>query len=385
MTNFNESPDERRELRRRLVELTKELILFPSTHSRPSDRHRCADFIKYHLEDLDGVTIRDQEGESDYPYFVALPESAPSPDVLICAHLDVIEHPHLEAYYPKESDGRIIGPGAGDMKGPLAICVELFRRLHQRQPGISLGLAVTSDEEIGGHHGIRRIFGEDGQRCGLAMIPDGGSPDELTVEEKGILHAEVVVRTGGESSHASRPWLAKNAVHRLVGVLSKIHEHFGTLAHEENRWYPTCSMTVVNTPNRTINRIPSEARAQMDVRFPPPHSAASMVKEIEDVLADESGNEFEVSLRELISAEPTTLSPDPRFREIAEEVRGQPISLVRESGGSDARFVCPYGIPVIMSRPTMGRIHSEDEWIQIDSMLEFYTIYERYLTEKLSG
>ena len=74
------------------------------------------------------------------------------------------------------------------MKGPLAILMEIFRNLHTQYDNLPLGLAITSDEERGGESGMRFLFDEVGLRCGVAMIPDGGSLNEITVEEKGILH-----------------------------------------------------------------------------------------------------------------------------------------------------------------------------------------------------
>ncbi len=57
---------------------------------------------------------------------------------------------------------------------------------------------------------------------------------------------------------------------------------------------------------------------------------------------------------------------------------------MRESGGSDARFLTPHGIPVLMSRPTVGKLHAPDEWIEIDSMLTYYRICEDYLRHRLA-
>ena len=85
----------------------------------------------------------------------------------------------------------------------------------------------------------------------------------------------------------------------------------------------------------------------------------------------------------IIQAEPTHLSPDPLYCAATEEITGQPVTLVRDDGGSDARFMCAYDIPVMMSRPLVGNLHAEDEWIDIASMDTFYGIYVRYLERKL--
>jgi succinyl-diaminopimelate desuccinylase len=134
---------------------------------------------------------------------------------------------------------------------------------------------------------------------------------------------------------------------------------------------------MLSTPNLIANRIPDRASALVDIRFPPPHSAHEMDERVCDIV----GPRCEVV--RLIAAEPTHLSPDPLYVRITSEVTGRRARLTRESGGSDARFVCVYGTPVLMSRPVVGNLHAEDEWIDVGSMLTFYDIYERFLAEKL--
>ncbi|NIO02600.1 MAG: M20/M25/M40 family metallo-hydrolase, partial [Candidatus Latescibacteria bacterium] len=90
-------------------------------------------------------------------------------------HLDVVSLPEGAEYRSTIRDGRLYGPGAGDMKGELAILLELFRVFHERAPGVSLGLTVTSDEERGGDYGTRFLMEQFGLRCGTAILPDGGS------------------------------------------------------------------------------------------------------------------------------------------------------------------------------------------------------------------
>ena len=90
-----------------------------------------------------------------------------------------------------------------------------------------------------------------------------------------------------------------------------------------------------------------------------------------------------VEVHEMVSAEPTQLSPDPIYLTVTEALTGAPTTLCREDGGSDARFVGAHNIPVIVSRPVVGELHSKDEWIDISTMETFYRIYEAYLKKKL--
>ncbi len=363
-------------IRERLVALTRDLILIPSIQSREEDRARCFDFIKNHLESLEHIELREFEHKT-IPSLIAAPPGCHKPKILMCGHLDVIQHPDLSSYRSHIEDGRIYGPGAGDMKGAVAILLEVFRSIHSQIPNASLGLAITSDEEIGGECGVGYLFRDVGVRCSMAMIPDGGSLNKITVAEKGILHLRLSCQ--GKSAHAARPWLGENPIDKMMSSLNALRSSFQDYVQEGHYWYPTCSITVVGTENETTNRIASDAYAVIDVRFPNPETVSGMLTKIKNVI----GSDMELEI--IISAEPTTLSPDEDYQRIIEEVTGKPAEQIRDDGGSDARFISVYGIPVMISRPLVGNLHSKDEWIDIESMVQFYDIYEKYLLKKLKN
>lgn len=361
-------------IRQRIIALTRDLVLIPSIPSRPDDRRRCYEFVRNHLEAEDAVQVIEFE-DRGIPSLMATARDCREPDLLICAHLDVITHPDIRFYRSEIRGGRIIGPGAGDMKGTLAIVMELFRAVHRQNPGASLGLAVTSDEEMGGESGIGFLFRQCGLRCGNALIPDGGSLNEITVDEKGIIHLKI--STHGHPAHAARPWLGDNPIERLMTGLERVRALFESWQGTDDHWYPTCSVTVIGTENTTTNRIPSDAHAFLDIRFPPPHTVEGVLAKVRECL------DLRIITEVVVSAEATHLLPDPLYREITEEITGRPARHVRESGGSDARFICDVGIPVQMSRPLVGNLHAADEWIDIDSMVTFYRICEAYIRAKL--
>ncbi|MEO2035127.1 MAG: hypothetical protein ABGZ35_23860 [Planctomycetaceae bacterium] len=80
------------DLARRLTALTRDLILIPGTDSRPDERERCFEFVQNHLDTLEG--IRFQRFESNgYTSLLATPGEIDAPTVVLCGHLDVIDHP----------------------------------------------------------------------------------------------------------------------------------------------------------------------------------------------------------------------------------------------------------------------------------------------------
>ena len=52
---------------------------------------------------------------------------------------------------------------------------------------------------------------------------------------------------------------------------------------------------------------------------------------------------------------------------------------MRAPGSSDARFITPKGIPVIMTRPDGGGLHGDDEWLSLSSLEEYYQILKQYV------
>ncbi len=362
------------DLQRRLVALTRDLILIPSDASSPDDIARCFEFVINHVEPLDNVILK-KYSHRGVPSLVALPKNIDKPKVLLCGHLDVISHPDTGEYHSHIDNGRIYGPGSADMKGPLAILLEIFRSFHTQYEDLPLGLVVTSDEEQGGESGTRFLFDEIGLRCDVAMIPDGGSLNEITVEEKGILHLQISCQ--GHEAHAARPWLGDNPLERIVDAVSRLRHDFESLKKEEDHWNPTCVPTIIRTPNQTVNRIPSSAECTLDIRFPAPDTVNNTISRIRETL----GNEIDMQI--LLSAEPTHFFPDLLYLSVTEEITGKPAVQVKEDGGSDARFIGRCNIPVIVSRPIVGELHSKDEWIDISSMETFYRIYELYLKRKL--
>ena len=359
----------------RLLALTRELVLIPSTESRPEAREQCFALCRRHLESVPGVEIRECQSRG-FTSLVAGAKNMESPSILLVAHLDVVDHASAEVYQTQIHQGRIWGPGAGDMKGQCAIILDIFCDLHGQFPGLPLGIALTSDEELGGEDGVRHLFEDLGLRCGLAIVPDGGSIDRVTVEEKGILQARLLAT--GHRGHAAAPWLGPNALMMLVQCLTRLETHFAALQDaSSDHWYPTCVPTICHTPNQTINGIPAEAAAVIDIRFPPPHTIEDMLRTVRDIAGPE------VKVEPVTTAPSTVLAPDPLYLEIAQHHQTAPMKLVRASGGSDACFISQYGIPVILTSPQVGNLHREDEWMDIASMELFHRICRDFIMKKL--
>lgn len=361
------------ETENRILDLLRDLIIIPSTASNPDALDHAVKLVRNHIDVIPGIEVEEHES-GGRPSFVARPEGLGGPvEVLLVGHVDVVEA-EPEGFSPRIEGNRIYARGAGDMKGAVAVMTELYREFLERRPSLPLGLMITADEESGGRHGVGHLVNEKGYRTGLAIIPDSGSLNEIVVMEKGILAGRVVSR--GRAGHSARPWDSDNAVHRLMENLARLRTRFDSFDTGDGKWRHTVSVNVLGTRNVTPNRVPGSARAVIDIRFTEEKTADGMLALLEEVFDEHT--EFH---SELIS-EPLMTEPDPAFVRITEEITGNPVRLVREHGGSDGRFFTRLKIPVIMSRPNVGGLHSDNEWIETDSMLQYYRILAAFLREK---
>jgi succinyl-diaminopimelate desuccinylase len=357
----------------RVVDLLKDLILVRSTADNPEGLHHALRLIRSHVEDVPGVRVETHESNG-LPSFVALPAGVTRAEVMMVAHTDVVEAPP-EHFYPTVEDGRLYGRGAGDMKGQIAVLTDLFRQTLVRRPDVPIGLMITTDEESGGDHGVRYLINDVGYRCAQAIIPDSGRLNEIVVTEKGLINGRLVAR--GRAGHSSRPWLSDNAVHRLMRNLDRVLTHFEAAAADaREHWHATVSANILHTENHTINLIPDTAEATIDIRYTEDVTAEDVVRQVASVLDDRT--EFVPD----IIAEPLHTEPDPLFVQVTERVTGAPVKIMKEHGGSDGRYFTRLGIPVLMSRPEVGGLHSNREWIEIASMVTYYRVLEAYLEER---
>ena len=109
---------------RQIVELTKELIQIPSTHSRPDEIQRCADWIASWLR-AHHITFT-QAKQNGTPSILVLPQEGHA-KILLMAHFDVVEADDDSLFEPREVDGRLFGRGAIDDKYAVATAMVLFQ------------------------------------------------------------------------------------------------------------------------------------------------------------------------------------------------------------------------------------------------------------------
>jgi len=268
-------------------------------------------------------------------------------------------------------DGRIYGRASQDMKGSGAVLLRLLRDLAALPAPPDVGFMFVSDEEIGGEHGTGHLA-DQGWSCGFFLAAE---PTDMQIcyAQKGSMWVKLFVP--GRPAHGSRPWDGQNAIASLRDGLVAIERRFPT--PDEAAWLTTVVPTVVQG-GTTDNRLPEGVSLTFDIR----HVAEDQPEQIMAALR-ESFPGAEV----LFQRGGGPLDSDPndaaiqRLAATAARVTGAPARLYREHFASDARFYSARQIPSVCFGPVGAGLHSDEEWVDIDSLAQLHEALRQFVLE----
>jgi len=151
--------------------------------------------------------------------------SGKKPAIAFFGHLDTV--PLQEGDFPaRREGGRIFGRGASDMKGGIAVLLELFDRLdpndRARLPVEPVVVLYDREEGPYAESGLGPVLEQrsDLRQAALALCLE---PTDLALQVGccGAMHATFAFH--GRSAHSARPWQGENAIHKAGALLSHLH------------------------------------------------------------------------------------------------------------------------------------------------------------------
>ena len=193
-----------------------------------------ADFI---CDYLDGRGFRvnrnpSADGSKTNVIVAAGPEAA-GPDregLTLSGHMDVVpaEEPEWESdpFTLTERDGTLIGRGACDMKGFLAVAINRLAATSSSTLTHPLALVFTYDEEVG-TMGARRFVETWPEPSLLPRRTVIGEPTSMRVARMHKGHIKVRFTFPGRSAHSGYPHLGKNAIEpagKAIVALSELRD-----------------------------------------------------------------------------------------------------------------------------------------------------------------
>ncbi len=190
--------------------------------------------------------------------------------LVLAGHLDTV--PAVGNQEPRLEGDTLWGVGASDMKGGLAVMLDLATTV--RQPRVDVTWCFYAREEIGrADSGLLQLWQERPDLlAGDAAIL--GEPTNALVEAgcQGTLRVRVTLR--GVRAHTARPFTGRNAIHRVAPLLQRVADWPGREVVLDGCTYAEQLQAVAVEGGVASNVVPDEARVTLNHRYAPDRRAA---------------------------------------------------------------------------------------------------------------
>lgn len=362
-----------------ILKLAQKLIRFRSTMDRTRELRRIVDYCARYFQST-GFYIRRFE-KNGVPSLVVTTKRTKRPKVLLAGHLDVVSAED-EDFIPRLTKSRLYGRGAADMKANCALMMHAVKKRAKKLSYTPLGLLLTTDEEISGVNGTKYVVYDKGYSADVVLLPDGGHNFSVVTAQKGAIWFKYTAI--GTAAHGSRPWLGSSAIKQFMKAFRDLRRMIPDSENGDengNGWKPTIVLSSISSIG-AHNRVPNRCEGMFDLRFTSDKSIRYWRKIVMDI-----ARKYDLKCDIFGEFESSKMNPNnpytKLFRKIGKDVLGREFPLLKEDGGSDAKFFTNKGMPVIISTPNGGNIHSDNEWMDLKSLEKYYVIVERFLAETL--
>jgi succinyl-diaminopimelate desuccinylase len=314
------------------------------------------------------------------------------PNLMFAGHTDVVPPGDETAWKHPPFAGEIAadalyGRGAVDMKGGIACFVAAaLDYLNGGKPNKgSLSFLITGDEEGVAVNGTVKLLqwaaarGETFDHC-IVGEPSSHEVlgDTIKVGRRGSLNGTLIVT--GRQGHVAYPDRADNPIRGMAVLIAALQ---GPLDEGSEHFDPSnLEFTTVDVGNRTVNLIPGEARARLNIRYNDRHSAIALKTLIERRAQAAAGGRVRYALEWQPSNADVFLTKPGPFTELASaavaEVTGRKPKLSTTGGTSDARFIKDY-CPVLEFGLVGQTAHQVDECAPLGELVALTAIYRRII------
>ena len=347
-----------------LLTLTADLVDMPSVSF---DEGPIADWFETELRAIPGLEVV-RVGDN----VVARTDLGRKHRLAIGGHLDTVP---VNDNATARIEGQVLhGLGSADMKGGLAVMLELARTV--TEPAVDVTYVFYAREEVSlEHNGLRELFAEvpDLLRADVAIL---GEPTDAVVEAgcQGTLRVAVTLR--GERAHTARPWMGRNAIHRLGELLSGLEaiEHRRPVI--DGCEYREAMQAVGVDGGVAGNVVPDRATVTINHRFAPDRTPAEAEAYVRELLAPYLDDGDEVELTDLSPA----AAPDLRHPLMAAFIGRNDLLVRAKLGWTDVAFFAEQGIPAVNFGPGDATLaHTRGEHLHETPLVMTYLALEELL------
>jgi len=315
-------------------------------------------------------------------------------NLMLCGHMDTVdigdslkwEYGPLSGEYV---DGKIYGRGSLDMKSGLTSIVYTaitINELNIKTKG-DLILTFTYDEESGRHSGIKYII-NNGIKADACIVAEPMRGKSVCIGSRGVYRFEVVTR--GQTAHTgSMSKMGVNAVTKMAKVLLSLEKL--KLKTKCIRKFPKPKITpTIVHGGIGINIVPDVCKALVDCRLCYGQTDKTILRDIQHEInrLKEKDSELKVDIHRLVYTPPAIINKNERIVDASckavKTVLGFKPKLRISGYTSDANHLITNGIPTMIFGCEGNNVHSENEYVKAESILNISKIFTLAVVNFLS-
>ena len=285
-------------------------------------------------------------------------------------------------------EGELIGRGAADMKGSVAVFIESVKKFlaDHPNPNFQIWVMLTSNEEgepaDGKINTLMDALTDQNQFIDYCLVGEASSSDKvgdvLRVGRRGSLSGKL--KLIGKQGHVAYPHKVLSPILEVGPIINELNQ---MIWDEGNEHFDPTSFQISNIDSGTgaTNVVPGHLNMLFNFRFSPESSQESLKERFVQVL-EKSKCSFEIDWT--LNAQPYLTKKTELLSIIQtalKKINGKEAIVDNGGGTSDGRWVSPSGSEVIELGPRNQTIHKIDEKISLADLALLQEIYQQILVE----
>ncbi|MFO7837591.1 MAG: ArgE/DapE family deacylase [Candidatus Thorarchaeota archaeon] len=349
--------------------------------------------LREHEDYFETTSFKEYEYE-DRPNVVGVWEgTGEGKSMCLSGHIDVVPVEPLEKWSRdpwsgEVDDGGVYGRGSGDMKGGVAAMIHALKALQKCDVKLAgdVQIETTIEEEDGGIGGVLYLRMVR-PPTDAAIIPE---PTDLSISvaSAGVMYFRVTVP--GRPAHAATAHYGVNAAEKAIHVIQAlaqlnqerqrtIHYSFAEVDPKMKDHATTINLGVISAGDWP-STVPGNCVLEYRIGWPPGETRGEVMEQVENAIQNAAQQDEWLKKNPPTVewfgwwARPHEIDLSDSFLEVikneVESVTGSKPVLYGGSAGLDTRHFVHHGIPAVTCGPRAERIHSFDEVVHIDSLID---------------
>jgi acetylornithine deacetylase len=314
------------------------------------------------------------------------PGAGGGPSLMINVHLDTVGVGGMAAPFSGDHrDGKVFGRGAQDTKGGMAAVLAVAQSVAEEDLRLDgdLVLAFVADEE---HESIGSAALLETVRTDAAIVIEPSDLD-VVIGHRGF--GIFRVGTRGRMAHGGRPDLGVDAnlhMGQVLVELDRLRREWST-AQVHPALGPASLHVPVLTGGRHLFVYADACHADVECRSIPGQTRDEVHADLQTALdrARERVVELEATIEPVLWRPPYEIDPHAPLVRTAlaavEEVTGRPGRRQHHGWWEDSGLLGEVGTEAVILGPTGGGLHTEEEWVDVDSVVHLAGILRRIALE----